>query len=49
VRDIENQMDKKILEDMSGAEGTTLKLLIMKYRDEIVPEYKSTRIFFILL
>jgi hypothetical protein len=36
-------MDKKIFEDMSGAEGTTLKQLIIKYRDEIVPEYKSAK------
>ena len=43
ARDIENQMDKKIFEDMSGAEGTTLKQFIIKYRDEIVPEYKSAK------
>ena len=46
ARDIENQMDKKIFEDMSGAEGTTLKQLIIKYRDEIVPEYKSAKTFY---
>ena len=44
ARDIETQMDKKIFEDLSGAEGTTLKQLIIKYRDEIVPEYKSAKI-----
>ncbi len=43
ARDIETQMDKKIFEDLSGAEGTTLKQLIIKYRDEIVPEYKSAK------
>ena len=36
-------MDKKIFEDLSGAEGTTLRQLIIKYRDEMVPEYKSAR------
>ena len=41
---IESQMDRKIFEDLSGAEGTTLRSLIIKYRDEIVPNYKSTRI-----
>jgi len=40
---IESQMDRKIFEDLSGAEGTTLRALIIKYRDEIVPEYKSAR------
>ena len=40
---IESQMDRKIFEDLSGAEGTTLRALIIKYRDEVVPEYKSAR------
>ena len=40
---IESQMDRKIFEDLSGAEGTTLRALIIKYRDEMVPEYKSAR------
>jgi integrase len=40
---IESQMDRKIFEDLSGAEGTTLRALIIKYRDEIVPEYKGAR------
>ena len=30
TRQIELKMDKKIFEDMSGAEGTTLKQLIIK-------------------
>ena len=38
---IETQMEKRVFQDMSGAEGTTLKQLIIKYRDEIVPTYKS--------
>jgi len=40
---IETQMDKRVFEDLSGAEGTTLKQLLIKYRDEIVPTYKSAR------
>ena len=40
---IETQMDKKVFEDMSGAEGTTMKQLIEKYREEIVPNMKSAR------
>ena len=41
---IETQMDKKVFQDMSGAEGTTLSQLVIKYRDEIVPELKSSRV-----
>ena len=40
---IETQMDKKVFQDMSGAEGTTLSQLVVKYRDEIVPELKSAQ------
>ena len=40
---IESQMDQKIFQDLTGAEGTTLRELIIKYRDEIVPDYKSAR------
>ena len=43
ARMIESQMDRSVFTDMSGAEGTTLKDLIIKYRDEIVPELKSAR------
>ena len=35
AREIELQMDKNIFEDYSGAAGTTLKALLIKYRDEI--------------
>ncbi|MDP6784031.1 MAG: site-specific integrase [Alphaproteobacteria bacterium] len=42
-KQIETQMDKKIFEDMSGAESTTLSQLVKKYRDEVVPELKSTK------
>ena len=40
---VESQMDQKIFQDLSGAEGTTLRELVIKYRDEIVPEYKSAK------
>ena len=36
ARDIETQMDKKIFEDLSGAEGTTLKQLIIKFKFRII-------------
>ena len=42
-KQIETQMDKKIFEDMSGAENTTLSHLVIKYREEVVPELKSKR------
>lgn len=41
ARMIETQMEKRVFEDLSGAEGTTLKQLLIKYRDEIVPTLKS--------
>ena len=41
ARLIETQMDNRVFEDLSGAEGTTLKDLLIKYRDEIVPTLKS--------
>jgi len=41
---IETQMDQKVFQDMSGAESTTLSQLVIKYRDEIVPELKSSRV-----
>ena len=37
----ETQMEQKVFEDLSGAEGTTLKQLLIKYRDELVVNYKS--------
>ena len=40
---IETQMDRKIFQDMTGAESTTLSLLVEKYRDEIVPDMKSAK------
>ena len=43
ARMIESQMERNMFEDMSGAENTTLRSLLIKYRDEIVPTYKSAR------
>ena len=43
ARDVENRMDRNIYEDFSNAESTTLKDLIIKYRDEIVPTHKAAR------
>ena len=40
---IETQMDKKVFQDMSGAESTTLSQLVIKYRDEVIPELKSRK------
>ena len=34
---IETQMDKKVFQDMSGAESTTLSQLVIKYRNEVIP------------
>lgn len=34
VRDIESQMERNVFEDYSGASGTTLKEILIKYRDE---------------
>ena len=33
-RDIESQMERNVFEDYSGASGTTLKEVLIKYRDE---------------
>ena len=41
ARMIETQMENRVFEDLSGAEGTTLKDLLIKYRDEVVPTLKS--------
>ena len=42
-KDVEARMERNIFEDYSGASATTLKDLICKYRDEIVPEQKAHR------
>ena len=36
-------MDKQIFQDLTGASTTTLKELMIKYRDEIVPTQKARR------
>ncbi len=41
AREIELQMDKNIFEDYSGATGTTLKVLLIKYRNEITTNKKG--------
>ena len=41
AKDIETQMDKNIFEDYSGATGTTLKVLLIKYRNEITANKKG--------
>ena len=43
AKDVETQMDKQIFKDLSGASTTTLKDLMIKYRDEIVPNQKAHR------
>ena len=43
ARDVESRMDRNIYEDFSNAESTTLKDLIIKYRDEIVPTHRAVR------
>ena len=43
AKDVETQMDKQIFRDLSGASTTTLKDLMIKYRDEIVPTQKARR------
>lgn len=43
AREIELQMDKNIFEDYSGAAGTTLKALLIKYRDEITSKKRGFR------
>ena len=43
AKDVETQMDKQIFKDLSGASTTTLKDLMVKYKDEIVPTQKAHR------
>ena len=43
AKDVETQMDKQIFQDLTGASTTTLKELMIKYRDEIVINQKSCR------
>lgn len=39
----ETQMEKRIFDDLSGAEGTTLRQLLIRYRDELVTSFKSKK------
>ena len=41
AKDVETQMDKQIFQDLTRASTTTLKELMIKYRDEIVPTQKA--------
>ena len=43
AKDVETQMDKQIFQDLTGASTTTLKELMIKYRDEIAPTQKAHR------
>jgi len=43
AKDVETQMDKQIFQDLTGASTTTLKELMIKYRDEIVPTHKKNK------
>ena len=43
AREVEMQMDKNIFEDYSGAAGTSLKALLIKYREEITPKKRGFR------
>ena len=43
AREVEMQMDKNIFEDYSGAAGTSLKALLIKYRDEITSKKRGFR------
>jgi hypothetical protein len=43
AREIELQMDKNIFEDYSGAAGTTLKALLIKYIDKITSKKRGFR------
>ena len=35
TREVESQMERNVFEDYSGAAGTPLKALLIKYREEI--------------
>ena len=43
AKDVETQMDKQIFQDLTGASTTTLKDLMIKYRDEIVVNQKASQ------
>ena len=43
AKDVESQMEKGIFEDYTGASGTTLKEILIKYRDEKTSLKKGVR------
>ncbi len=43
AREVESQMERNVFEDYSGAAGTSLKSLLIKYRDEITSEKRGVR------
>ena len=43
AKDVESQMEKGIFEDYTGASGTTLKEILIKYRDENTSLKKGVR------
>ena len=43
ARTVESQIEKDIYTDYGNAETITIKDLIIKYRDEIVPEHKAKK------
>ena len=42
ARTIESQMERNVFEDYSGASGTTLREVLIKYRDEKTVEKKGS-------
>ena len=44
AKDIETRMDKNMFEDYTGAAGTTLKMLLIKYKNEITVNKKGGRV-----
>ncbi len=43
ARQVEVQIDRDVYTDYGNAETITIKDLIIKYRDEIVPEHKARK------
>lgn len=43
AREVESQMERNVFEDYSGAAGTSLKSLLIKYRDEITSKKRGVR------
>ena len=43
TREVESQMERNVFEDYSGAAGTSLKALLIKYREEITSKKRGFR------